>query len=168
MSKPAQSAKKEAEVRETTVGHPLCDSSDHGCETSIAAGTALFPPSSTSPGSLGKSCSLSRDSEAGALDVEDDQGLIAVKVSKPPFGHPSFAIVASPPGFPPALGCGRCEHHSSGSWRQELLWKLCCRPGLCTSAKIGSLSAGELPSCFSLAANSLQLLEEEEKIYRRA
>ena len=32
-------------------------------------------------------------------------------------------------------------------------------------AKIGFLSAGELPSCFSLAANSLQLLEEEEKIY---
>jgi len=32
-------------------------------------------------------------------------------------------------------------------------------------AKISSLSAGELPSCFCLAANSLQLLEKEEKIY---
>lgn len=32
-------------------------------------------------------------------------------------------------------------------------------------AKISFLSAGELPSCFCLAANSLQLLEKEEKIY---
>lgn len=34
------------EVRETTVGHPLRDSSDGGChcDTSIAAGTAPFPP----------------------------------------------------------------------------------------------------------------------------
>lgn len=56
--------KRGAEVRETMVGHPLCDSCDHGCETSIAAGTALFHLSRPlgPPASLGKSCSLSRDS----------------------------------------------------------------------------------------------------------
>lgn len=89
------------EVRETTVGHPLRDSSDHGChcDTSTAAGTAPFPPV------LGR---FSREvlqpfqglCEAGALHVEDDLGLTAGKVSKPPFGHASFATVASPPGFP--------------------------------------------------------------------
>lgn len=101
--------------------------------------------------------------------MEDNQGLIAEKVSKPPPVLPLWPhLQVSHRGSLPALGCGRCEHRSSGSWRQKLLWKLCCRLGLGTLAKIDSLSAGELSSCFSLAANSLQPLEEEEKIYRRA
>lgn len=101
--------KRGVEVRETMVGHPLCELCDHGCETSIAAGTALFPP--VPPQQATRTTSPSREvlqlfqglCEAGALDVEDDQGLIAIKVSKPPFGHPSSAIVASPLGFPPWL-----------------------------------------------------------------
>lgn len=81
MSKPVQRVPRGAEVREATVGHPVCDQ-----DASTTAGTTPFPPVPPQQvtriirTSLGKSqppAAFPEICETGALDEENNEGSLA-------------------------------------------------------------------------------------------
>lgn len=160
--------------------HALCDSSHHVCRrgASRAEETATFPQLGLgrSLGATGlswevtASCGLCK---AGALGEEDDQGSLTAawpRCLHHPGAHQGVHTSSCHLGLTSQSSrpapCPRLTAPAAAPDRSCLRSRATDWGSAAATAKTGSLSA-DLPSWFSLAANSLQLLEEGEKIYRQ-